>query len=729
MKLINLETKNTTYQIGVNDKGFVFHLYYGVKNSGDMSSLLTYYFRGGHGMPNDYGEDRTFSPDALPMEFSCMGSGDYRKQSFVVSTPDGAAGCDLRYKDHRFTEGKYAIEGLPASYADADSDVKTLEVELYDERLDLTVVLMYGVFYNEDIITRTVRVVNGSRTDLYLNRVMSASMDFVTDDYDMLHFSGRHFNEMDLERVQIQNANYEIGSRRGVSSHQHNPFAILAKRDAAEDHGACYAMQLVYSGNFVIRAEADQYNCVRFQGGLSDELLNYSLKKGEIFNAPEAVMSFSDEGFTKLSQSLHGFIREHICRGPYKYKRRPILVNNWEATYFDFTGDKLIEIAKVAADLGIEMFVLDDGWFGNRGPDDRGLGDWFVNEEKMGGPLSNIVDKINALGLKFGLWIEPEMVNENSVLYREHPDYALTIPGKPPVRGRSQLVLDFTRKDVRDCVFDQIVKVIDSANIEYIKMDMNRSISEAFSACAENQNFGEICHKYVLGVYEFIERLLNRYPKMLVEGCSSGGARFDAGLMYYTPQIWTSDNSDAIERLKVQFGASFGYPVSVVGSHISAVPNHQNGRITDIDTRAIVAMMGNFGYELDLTKLSDDDKAKIKHQIVMFKKYRDLIHEGLYYRMTDYGRRSEYYTTNVVARDGAEALMSIVTTNTHGNPIIIYGKCRGLEDAAMYKVYDAWNDSAADAAFVSGATLRTVGIPLPMASGEYQAYLYKVERQ
>lgn len=728
MELITLHTKNTTYQIAANEKGFLLHLYYGPRTEGDMRNLLTSMFRCGHGNPYDYGTDRTFSCDFSPQEYSCYGSGDYRNHAFRIRDDRGVAGADLRYQSHRWVDGKYSLPGLPASYGDA----RTCEITLADPRLDLEVVLKYGVFYEEDIITRSVEVRNNGVSPLYLNKVMSASFDFVTGQYDLIHFYGRHFNEMNFERTFVGHEAIAIGSRRGVSGHQHNPFAILCDRDAGEEHGSCYGMSLMFSGNYVIQAEQDQYSQTRFQAGISDEMLDYKLGQGERFYAPEVILTYSAEGFGKLSRNYHRFIRNNVCRGKYQHIRRPILVNNWEATYFDFTGEKLLEISAEAAKLGIEMFVLDDGWFGNRGcleapspdsiGDDRGLGDWFVNEEKMGGPIKNIVDKVNAMGLKFGLWIEPEMVNENSRLFKAHPDWALQIPGKGPVLGRSQLVLDFTRKEVVDNIFEQITKVVDTANIEYIKMDMNRSICEAYSAAAGHQNFGEITFKYVLGVYSFLERLIERYPDMLIEGCSSGGARYDAGMMYYTPQIWTSDNSDAIERLNIQCSASYCYPVSVVGSHVSAVPNHQNGRITDIDTRGVVASSGNFGYELDLTKLSEDDKEKIKAQIVRFKKDWDILHNGDYYRITTGGENQEYVAWNMVSADKKQALLNLVTTNTHGNPLVIYSKCKGLDPNTMYLCQET-------GVTFSGTELMHIGMPIPIVYAEYVAFQYHFTAQ
>lgn len=720
MQQITLNTKNTTYQIGVNEKGFLLHLYYGPSAQADMSNLLTYSFRGGHGTPYDYKENPVFSCDFSPQEYSCQGSGDYRNHAFRIHNAEGVAGCDLRYKEHRIYDGKYSIPKLPASYG--DTDVQTCEIVLEDTRVGIEVVLKYGVFYEEDVITRSVEVRNNGQEDLYLNKVMSASFDFLTGEFDLIHFYGRHFNEMNFERTKVGHEAISIGSRRGFSGHQHNAFGILAGRGTDEDHGPCYGMSLMYSGNFKLEAEQDQYSQTRVQMGVSDEMFDYCLKPQQSFCAPEVIMAYSDSGLGHLSHIYHHFIREHVCRGKYKNIRRPILVNNWEATYFNFTGEKILEIAREAKELGIEMFVLDDGWFGARDWDDKGLGDWVVNERKMGGKLSDVVSQINDMGLKFGLWIEPEMVNENSDLYRTHPDWALQIPGKKPILGRTQLVLDFTRQEVRDGIFEQITKVIDSANIEYIKMDMNRSLCDMYSYVADYQNFGELMYKYVLGVYEFIEKLQTRYPELLIEGCSSGGARFDAGMMYYTPQIWTSDNSDAIERLNIQYGASFGYPVSVVGSHISAVPNHQNGRVTDINTRAVVAMSGNFGYELDLTALTDDEKAKIKDQIAAFKKNWNLIHNGTYYRVTEFCEQSEFVAWNMVSEDKKEALLNVVTTNTHGNRLITYVKCKGLDESKMYYCEELQNSYA-------GSVLAAIGIPLPEVAGEYNAFQFHFEQK
>ena len=719
MEIIRLETKNTSYQIGIEPNGFLLHLYYGPKGSGDLSGLMTHYFRVNNGVPYDHQGDGTYSADTLPQEYSCYGSGDYRNHAIRIADTQGTQGADFRYKSHRITEGKYSIPGLPSSYGE---NAQTCEIIMEDTRLNAELILRYGIFFEEDIITRCAELRNIGSDPLYLNKMMSMSMDLLSGDFDLIHFQGRHNNEMNTEVTPVRHELTSIGSRRGVSGHQHNPFAILAEQGCTEDNGLCYGVSLVWSGNFLIQAEQDPYSQTRIQAGISDEMFTYPVYGGGSFYTPEAILSFSDQGLTKLSHRYHHFIRENICRGKYQKIRRPILVNNWEATYFDFTGDKLIEIAEEAAALGIEMFVLDDGWFGNRGPDDRGLGDWTVNEQKMGGTLDSVVKRIKALGLKFGIWFEPEMVNENSRLYQAHPDWALTIPGKPPVLGRMQLVLDFSRKEVRDAIFDQMTAVIDSTEVDYLKLDMNRSICEAYSHGADYQNYGTVCYRYMLGVYEFMDRLCKRYPDILIEGCASGGGRFDAGMMCYTPQIWTSDNTDAIDRLSIQYGASFGYPVSVVGSHISAVPNHQNGRITDIDTRAAAAMSGNFGYELDLTKLSPDDKEKIRKQITVFKENWEIIHNGLYYRDSNMMKEKDYTAWNFVSADKSEALLTVVTTAVRANDKIHYVRCRGLDDNALYCCRET-------GLTLSGSILRTIGIPLPMIPGEYHAFTYHFDRK
>ena len=715
-RIFTLQTKNTTYQMQVDRYGFLLHLYYGKKTDTCMDYLLTYYDRGFSGNPYDAGEDRTYSMDTLPQEFPCYGNGDFRSTAFAVENADGSMSCDLRYKSHKIFDGKYNLEGLPAVYA-SEEEAQTLEILMEDPVTRVKVVLLYGVLPAQDIITRSVSVKNESSGKIYLNKIESASLDFLYGDYELLTFYGRHAMERNVQRVPVVHGTQKIGSVRGTSSHQYNPMMILAEKETTEDKGNCYAMSFVYSGCFQGEVLKDQLNQTRMMLGLQEEAFRYPLETGEMFQAPEVILSYSSEGMNRLSQNLHHCIRQHICRGKYKEEIRPILINSWEAAYFDFTGDTIYELAKAAKEVNIDMLVMDDGWFGKRDDDNSGLGDWFVNEKKLGGTLGNLIKRINDLGVKFGIWIEPEMVSEDSDLYRKHPDWALTVPGRNPVRSRNQLVLDFSRKEVVDEIYDQICKVLDQGNIEYVKWDMNRSLMDVYSSVTRDQ--GRVLHDYVLGLYDFLERLVQRYPNLLIEGCSGGGGRFDAGMMYYTPQIWCSDNTDAIDRLRIQYGTSFGYPVSVVGSHVSAVPNHQTGRKTPLHTRGVVAMSGTFGYELNLMKLSEEEKQEIREQIEEYKRYAPIIQNGLYYRLSNPTTEEicawEFVHTD--EKEQSKVLLNIVMQVIHGNMTVNYVKLQGLEETAVYREEKSGKR-------YTGAALMYGGMPLPIEPGEYQAYQY-----
>ena len=715
-RTFTLQTKNTTYQMQVDRYGFLLHLYYGKKTDTCMDYLLTYYDRGFSGNPYDAGEDRTYSMDTLPQEFPCYGNGDFRSTAFAVENADGSMSCDLRYKSHKIFDGKYNLEGLPAVYA-SEEEAQTLEILMEDPVTGVKVVLLYGVLPAQDIITRSVSVKNESSGKIYLNKIESASLDFLYGDYELLTFYGRHAMERNVQRVPVVHGTQKIGSVRGTSSHQYNPMMILAEKETTEDKGNCYAMSFVYSGCFQGEVLKDQLNQTRMMLGLQEEAFRYPLERGEMFQAPEVILSYSAEGMNRLSQNLHHCIRQHICRGKYKEEIRPILINSWEAAYFDFTGDTIYELAKAAKEVNIDMLVMDDGWFGKRDDDNSGLGDWFVNEKKLGGTLGNLIKRINDLGVKFGIWIEPEMVSEDSDLYRKHPDWALTVPGRNPVRSRNQLVLDFSRKEVVDEIYDQICKVLDQGNIEYVKWDMNRSLMDVYSSVKRDQ--GRVLHDYVLGLYDFLERLVQRYPNLLIEGCSGGGGRFDAGMMYYTPQIWCSDNTDAIDRLRIQYGTSFGYPVSVVGSHVSAVPNHQTGRKTPLHTRGVVAMSGTFGYELNLMKLSEEEKQEIREQIAEYKSYAPIIQNGLYYRLSNPTTEEicawEFVHTD--EKEQSKVLLNIVMQVIHGNMTVNYVKLQGLEETAVYREEKSGKR-------YTGAALMYGGMPLPIEPGEYQAYQY-----
>lgn len=726
-RIFTLQTKQTTYQMKVDDFGFLLHLYYGTKVSGDMDYLLTYYDRGFSGNPNDVGNNRTYSMDVLPQEYPTLGTGDYRNSALVLRGHDESECCDLRYAGYEIREGKYELEGLPAVYA-GEKEAQTLKIVLEDNVSRVRVQLLYGVLEDEDIITRSVKITNYGTACVVVEKAASACLDFITGQYDLLSFYGRHTMERNLQRIRIGHGSHSIGSRRGTSSHQYNPAVIVAEKNTTENTGDCYGMVFVYSGNFLCEAEQDQFDQTRVLMGLQSDLFHYPLESGQTLEIPETIMCYSDRGFGDLSVKYHRCIRNHICNGARSRRTtgmqgngssetgfvpRPVLVNSWEAAYFNFTGETIVELAREAAGLGIDMVVMDDGWFGKREDDNSGLGDWQVNEKKLGCSLGELVRRVNAEGVKFGIWIEPEMISEDSDLYREHPDWAMQNPGRNPARGRNQLVLDFSREDVREHIFDQICRVLDQGNIEYIKWDMNRSVTDFYSV--ENRQ-GRVSYDFVTGLYDFMEKLLARYPKLMIEGCSGGGGRFDAGMMYYTPQIWCSDNTDALDRLRIQYGTSFFYPMSTVSAHVSAVPNHQTGRITSLRTRGIVAMTGAFGYELSLSRLSAEEKGEIREQIRQYKEFEPLISTGDYYRLSN-PFEDACASWMFVSADRKQILLHVVILENHGNMTVNYVRLKELLPDAVY-------EEAASGKCYCGSALMQAGIPIPVEMGDYRAYQF-----
>lgn len=713
-RIFRLMTKNSTYQMKVDEYGFLLHLYYGRRTEQNAEYVLQFADRGFSGNPYDVGGDRSYSMDILPQEFPCRGSGDYRNTCLMLENADGSAGCDLRYHSHEIRPGKYSLPGLPAVYAD-DGEADTLEIVMKDKGSGAEVCLLYGVLPEQDVITRSALVRNNGQDHFYVTKAAAACLDFLTGEFDVISFYGRHTMERGFERTRVGHHAFMVGSRRGMSSHQYNPMMILADTAATEDMGSCYVMSLLYSGGFEGSVERDQMNQTRMILGLQPEQLRYPVKEGDIFVIPEVILSYSQEGIGRLSYNLHRCIRHHVCRGEYKTVVRPVLINSWEACYFDISADKLYRLAEEAADIGIDMLVMDDGWFGKREDDNSGLGDWQVNEEKLGMPLCDLIHKVNSLGMKFGIWFEPEMVSEDSDLYRSHPDWAMAVPGRKPVRSRNQLVLDFSRREVVDAVYEQMCGILDNNPIEYIKWDMNRSLCDVYSHTAEEQ--GRVLYDYVLGLYDFLERLNKNYPHILIEGCSGGGGRFDAGMLYYTPQIWCSDNTDAIDRLRIQYGTSFGYPVSAVGSHVSAATNHQTGRSTSLDTRGVVAMSGTFGYELNLERLSMEEKDKIRQQIADYKRLAPLILNGRYYRLTD-PFTDEVAAWQYVSEDKVEVLFNAVQLEIHGNMSPVYVRLKGLEKGAVYQEEQTGIRYPAD-------ILMETGLPLQGDLQEYQSYQMK----
>ena len=733
-RVFTLQTKNTTYQMKADDKDVFLHTYYGEKtDNSDKSYLIRCADRGFSGNPYEVGTfDRSYSLDMLPQEYSCFGTGDYRISALRVRQADGSRAAELRYAGCETRKGKYAIPGLPAAYG-AQEEADTLEVILKDEACGIEVRLLYGVFEKKDVITRAVRITNRSERPVVLEKAASLCLDWQQGEFDWLTFYGRHAMERNVQRTGIAHGVQSVGSVRGASSHHYNPFAVLCEKGTDETKGLCYGFSFMYSGEFLIEAEKDQADQTRFVCGIHPDDFDWTLNPGESFDTPEVLMSCSAEGFGGMSRNLHDLIRENVCRGEWKHKRRPILINNWEGTYFDFTGDKLVSIAEEAAKLGVELFVMDDGWFGKRDSDNSGLGDWYPNEEKLGCTLKELGERIEALGMKFGIWFEPECISEDSDLYRAHPDWAVQIPGRKPNLSRNQLILDFSREDVQEYIIERLSAILDSAPISYVKWDFNRSICDKFSANLSAGRQGEMAHRFVLGLYRVLEELLERYPHLLLEGCSGGGGRFDTGMLYYSPQIWCSDDTDAIERLQIQYGTSFAYPVNTMGAHVSAVPNHQTGRVTPIATRACVAMAGTFGYELDVNKMTDEEKEAVKRQIQIFKEQYDLISYGDYYRLTDV-QKSSCAVWETAAKDGSEALVSAVWQHVQATPAFLNVKVRGLCEDGMYRVMrtalkkkDAGAQEKEDQV-ISGSSLMHGGLPIPAADGEYAAWQIYLEQ-
>lgn len=710
-RIFTLTTAHTTYQMQADAQGYLLHLYYGARTAGEMDYLLNYGDRGFSGNPNSAGSDRTYSLDALPQEYPSLGTGDFRNYALNIENADGSQCCNPVYITHEIAAGKYTLKGLPFVRAE-ENEAETLKIILEDPVTKVELHLLYGVLEKEDIITRSVIIKNAGKAPVTVKKAQSACLDFLHGDYDLIKFYGRHAMERNMERMPVSHESTRIGSRRGTSSHQYNPGVILAGKNTNEDSGSCYGMLFVYSGNFLVEAEKDQYDQTRIQMGLTDELFAYPLEAGAEFIAPEVILSYTNKGLSRLSKQYHHCIMNHICQGKYVHANRPVLINSWEAAYFDFTGDTIVELAKEAKALGIDMVVMDDGWFGKRNDDNSSLGDWYVNEEKLGGTLTKLIERVNAEGVKFGIWIEPEMVSEDSDLYREHPEWAITIPGRKPVRSRNQLVLDFSRKEVRDEIFKRICAVLDQGNVEYIKWDMNRSLADIYAP--------NVTYDYVLGVYDFLEKLTNRYPDILIEGCSGGGGRFDAGMLYYTPQIWCSDNTDAINRTRIQYGTSFFYPVAAMGSHVSAVPNHQTGRVTSMHTRGVAAMSGTFGYELNPALLNAKEKAEIRAQLAQYREYQELIREGDYYRLSN-PFQDNFAAWMVVSDDRSKALVSVIRLTAEANPPAAYVTLKGMEEDAFYR-------EKTTGKVYPGAALMEAGILLPAAVSEYEACQIELER-
>jgi len=681
IKIFHLQTPNTSYVIQLVHDVVPVHLYWGRKIR--PVALERLHRRVERNVPMPFPDDRSVSFDTLQLEYPGYGTGDFRHPAYQARLADGTTAVELLYESHRIFKGKPRLEGLPATYAEADDEAETLELVLANRHAGLKAEVRYTVFERHDAIARSVRFVNEGGGEIRLLRALSASVDFPGSDFEMLHLSGAWLRERQIERRRLAPGMQGIESRRGASSHQQNPFLALLGPGADEDHGDVYAFNLVYSGSFVAQAEVEQFGTTRVTIGINPFDFEWLLKPGDSFQTPEAILVYSSEGLGAMSRTFHRLYRSRLCRGVHRDRVRPVLINNWEATYFNFNEKKLLEIAETAGSLGIELFVLDDGWFGKRDDDASSLGDWKVNARKLPGGLRHLAERVKEKGLQFGLWIEPEMVSPDSDLYRQHPDWCLHVPGRRRTEQRQQLVLDLSREEVCDAVVGMIGDVLRSAPISYVKWDMNRNMTEIGSAALPPERQRETAHRYMLGLYRMMERLTGEFPHVLFEGCASGGGRFDPGILYYMPQIWTSDNSDAVARLKIQYGTSLVYPPSAMGAHVSAVPNHQVGRVTPLEMRAHVAMSGVFGYELDVTAMNEEEKEAVLEHVRIYKEIRPIVMFGDFYRLLSPFEGNEA-AWMFVSEDRSEALVFYFRVLAEGNGPLRRLRLKGLRPDAEY---------------------------------------------
>lgn len=725
----HLYNQEISYIIKILDNEQPGQLYYGKRltHREDFSHLFEYAMR--DMSPYAFEGNSTFSLENIKQEYPTFGCGDMRFPAYEIERENGSHVVEFVYKEHKIYNGKPKLEGLPATYVESDDEAQTLELVLEDTSINTRIVLLYTIYEAFPVIARSVRFECDSDEKITLLSAMSACVDLPDKDYEMIDLAGVWARERHVRRHKLDYGIQSIYSMRGCSSYQFNPFLALARENADEFQGQVYGFSLVYSGNFLAQTEVDNYDTARVLMGIHPNGFKWTLGKGESFQTPEMVMVYSEAGLNGMSQTFHKLYRTRLARGTWRDKVRPILINSWEAFYFDFDAPKLLGLADAAADLGMELFVLDDGWFGKRDDSTSSLGDWYPNEEKLKGTLKELAEKINAKGLKFGLWIEPEMTNKDSDLYRAHPDWLLAEQGKRICHSRTQYVLDFSKKEVREYIGDMLENLLAEVPVSYIKWDMNRTFSEVFSNGNDREYQGKVCHKYILGVYELYERLTSRFPHVLFESCASGGARFDPGMLYYAPQGWTSDDTDAIERLKIQYGTSMVYPVSCMGSHVSASPNHQTNRVTPIETRADVAYFGTFGYELDLLKLGEEDKAEIRRQIAFMKEKRDLIQKGTFYRLKSPFEGNET-AWMIVSEDQKKALVGYYRVMQPVNVGFKRLKLKGLKEDTCYKVsgydYDCYGDELMQVGMILSDSASGVWKKGVNDKGDFQAEVFEI---
>jgi alpha-galactosidase len=726
----HLRNERISYVIRVLENGWLGHLYFGTRLTEGRSYA--------HLVPGEFVSFSNRVGEPVPLEYPTGGSGDYRIPALAIDLPDGSGVLDLRYASHRTLSGKPSIPGLPSTYVEVGGEAETLEITMADAVAQIEVRLLYTLFRDRPVVIRGTRIVNTGSAPVILRCAMSASLDVPDSAWQLITLSGDWARERHVSREAIRPGRQSVGSLRGASSAQHNPFVAMARPSTTEESGEAIGLGLAYSGNFLAEVEVESFGTARIRAGINPEGFSWLLEPDAEFATPEAILAFSAGGLGELSEAYHSLFRERMARGTWRDKPRPIVINNWEATYFDFDEAKLVAIAKAAKEMGIEMFVLDDGWFGRRDDDSTSLGDWTVNTTKLPDGIESVARKVEALGMGFGIWIEPEMVSRRSDLFAEHSDWAIGVPSRPRTESRNQYVLDMSRPEVVDHLFDALSAILGSAPISYVKWDMNRNITEPFSTTLPAWRQGEFFHRYILGVYTLYDRLTKAFPGILFESCASGGARFDAGMLAFAPQAWTSDDTDAVERLKIQWGTSIGYPLSSMAAHVSAVPNHQVGRWTPLETRAAVAFFGVFGYELDPTKLSDDEKAEVAAQVAFYKERRDIFQRGRFHRLVSpfEGDRDEAAWMSVTddARAAVVGYYNILNRPNHGPRRL---RLRGLDPAASYRV-SIWSavagadDAAPSPIVVGGDVLMAAGlviesVRMSATQGDFRARLYVLE--
>ncbi len=731
--IFHLHNSLISYIIKTMPNGQMGQLYYGpaIRDREDFSHLME---RGHRDMaPCIFDGDTTFSLEHLKQEYPVFGTGDMRYPAYEIRRENGSCITSFLYKGYQIYQGKKELPGLPAVYVESETEAVTLELHLEDPVIRSSLTLVYTIFEALPVIIRSARFQNQGEEDWELTRAMSICLDLPDSDYDMVDLAGASLRERYVDTHPIHQGVQSIHSMRGHSSHQFNPFLALKRRDAGERAGEVIGISLVYSGNFLAQAEMDTMGTLRVMAGIHPQGFLWRVKRGESFVTPEAVMVYSRQGLNGMSQVYHKLYRTRLARGYWRDRERPILINNWEATYMDFDEEKICSIARKAAELGIELFVLDDGWFGERDDDTSSLGDWQPNPRKLPRGIRGIAEKVTAMGMAFGLWFEPEMVSRQSRLYEAHPDWVLGSTDRPICAGRHQYVLDFSKDEVVDYIGDQMEAILGSSPISYVKWDMNRSISDLFSAGRDREHQGTVYHRQILGIYKLYDRLTKAFPKVLFESCASGGGRFDPGILYYAPQGWASDDTDGAERVKIQYGTSYVYPISSIGSHVSAVPNHQTFRRTPLSSRAACAYFGTFGYELDLNLLTEEEQEEVKEQIRFMKEHRKFLHSGTFYRLRSpfegktAGKEAAWM---VVSQDRRRALVAVFRllqpVNAGYDRLKLEGLCPELEYRICDRDYTCFGDELMEAGLILSDWANGVRTS-PVVQGDFRARLIEID--